>query len=304
VGGTGAGGNGALITSTGTGTVGGAMTLSSTANIGGAGTLNIDGVISGATFGITKVGAGTTTLSAANTYTGQTTVGAGTLLLASTGSISGSTLIQIQSGATLNAIAVTGGFQLASGQKLQNTGTFLGNLTAQSGSTYAPGNSPGISTQSANLTLNTGSTFEFELVANTTSGAGINFDQTQFTVANTTDLTIQSGVNASLVFNFTGSTVNWANTFWDADRSWLVFTGADTSTFGGGSGIFSGTQTVGVDSLGNSLTGARGSFAFTNTGPEVFLNYTAIPEPSTYAMLGLGLAALVWLRRKNKNNKA
>mgnify|MGYP000004327431 CR=1 FL=1 len=302
VGGTGAGGNGALITSTGTGTVGGAMTLSSTANIGGAGTLNIDGVISGATFGITKVGAGTTTLSAANTYTGQTTVGAGTLLLASTGSISGSSLIQIQSGATLNASAVTGGFQLASGQKLQNTGTFLGNLTAQSGSTYAPGNSPGISTQSANLTLNTGSTFEFELVANTTSGAGINFDQTQFTVANTTDLTIQSGVNASLVFNFTGSTVNWANTFWDADRSWLVFTGADTSTFGGGSGIFSGTQTVGVDSLGNSLTGARGSFAFTNTGPEVFLNYTAIPEPSTYAMLGLGLAALVWLRRKNKKS--
>jgi len=271
-----------------------------------SGTRTYSGVIANgaANMALVKTGAGTQVLSGANTYTGQTTVGAGTLLLASTGSISGSSLIQIQSGATLNASAVTGGFQLASGQKLQNTGTFLGNLTAQSGSTYAPGNSPGISTQSANLTLNTGSTFEFELVANTTSGAGINFDQTQFTVANTTDLTIQSGVNASLVFNFTGSTVNWANTFWDADRSWLVFTGADTSTFGGGSGIFSGTQTVGVDSLGNSLTGARGSFAFTNTGPEVFLNYTAIPEPSTYAMLGLGLAALVWLRRKNKNNKA
>ncbi len=266
----------------------------------GANDVTFNSGLSGAS-GITKLGSGTLTLAAANTYAGQTTVGAGTLLLASSGSISNSSVIQIQSGATLNASAVSGGFQLASGQTLKNTGTFIGNLTALSGSTFAPGNSPGIATQSDNLTLNTGSTFEFELVANSTASAGTNYDQTQFTLANVTDLTIQSGVTADLVFNFAGSSVNWLDTFWDADQSWTIFTGADTSSFLGGSNIF-GTTNIGLDSVGQNFSLTGGTFSFSATGNDVLLNYSAIPEPSTAVLVFGSLGLLAFRRRRSQKS--
>jgi fibronectin-binding autotransporter adhesin len=65
-------------------TVGGGVTLgatsSGTGGIGGDGNLSIAGVVSGA-FGFSKIGAGTLTLSASNTYTGTTTVSSGTLMV-------------------------------------------------------------------------------------------------------------------------------------------------------------------------------------------------------------------------------
>jgi len=253
--------------------------LSSTANIGGAGTLNIGGVISGATFGITKVGAGTTTLSAASTYTGQTTVSAGTLLV--NGSLAGGSAVSVASGATLGG-----------------SGTINGTTTILSGGTLSPGTSPGLSTMGS-TTLNTGSDFVFELIGNTIAGRGTNYDGVNILAART--LTIQSGVTSSLVFN-AGSTVNWSDTFWATDRQWLVFDTADNNY----SGPLFGSLTLTTDSASQSLASIRSaaSFNYSVVSGDIFLNYTAIPEPSTYAMLGLGLAALVWLRRKNKNNKA
>lgn len=74
VSGTGVGATGALITGAGTGTVGGAVTMIADTSIGGAGTLNVTGGITGA-FAVTKVGAGTTTLSGAQSYSTLTTSG-------------------------------------------------------------------------------------------------------------------------------------------------------------------------------------------------------------------------------------
>ncbi len=76
---------------------------------GGAGDLTIAGVVSGAAANtLTKVGAGTLTLSAANTYTGQTFANAGTLLVngnqsAATGNVT------VNTGGTLGGTGTVGG---------------------------------------------------------------------------------------------------------------------------------------------------------------------------------------------------
>ncbi|MBR0757060.1 autotransporter domain-containing protein [Bradyrhizobium jicamae] len=66
----------------------------------------VDGVISGTGGGLTKVGTGTMTLTAANTYTGPTTISAGTLALSGAGSISNSSVVTVNG--TFDVSAVNG----------------------------------------------------------------------------------------------------------------------------------------------------------------------------------------------------
>lgn len=242
-------------------------------------------------YGITKAGAATLTLIGSHTYSGDTTVSAGTLLLGVDGSIKNSPVVSIANGATLDA--TTPGFEIQDGQTLKNAGTFTGSLTALSGSTYAPGNSAGTATQNGDLALNLGSTFDWELIANTASGAGSNFDQTVFLSGG---LTIQSSVTANLIFN-EGSSVDWSDSFWGSDQEWLLFSGADSLT--ANAGIFS-TINVGVDSLSATLGSVRpdASFSFYNSGNDIYLQYTAVPEPSTMTTILLVLGVGCLLRRR------
>ncbi|TLD68292.1 hypothetical protein FEM03_23530 [Phragmitibacter flavus] len=84
---------------------------------------------------LTKSGAGTQTLAAANTYTGKTTVSGGTLALSATGSINDSAWIQINTGATLS-VATT---QTYSKQVITGGGTISGNLIVNGTSLLKPG---------------------------------------------------------------------------------------------------------------------------------------------------------------------
>lgn len=81
VGGTGAGGIGALAADGGTGTVGGPVTLTEQTSIGGAGNLTVSGPVSGAA-GLFVFGTLTLTLSGTNTFSGASTVVGGTVTLA------------------------------------------------------------------------------------------------------------------------------------------------------------------------------------------------------------------------------
>ncbi|MGB5949000.1 MAG: autotransporter domain-containing protein [Parvibaculum sp.] len=90
---------------------------------------------------LAKVGAGTLTLSATNTYTGTTEVSDGVLLV--DGSIATSSGVSVKSGGTLGGVgtlsstSVESGGVLAAGNASLGTLSVAGNLAFQAGSTYA-----------------------------------------------------------------------------------------------------------------------------------------------------------------------
>ncbi len=101
---------------------GGAVTLAGNRTVTcNANTLTVAGAIGdgGAGYSLTKAGAGTLALTAANTYSGNTAVSAGTLALSGNGAIANSPNISIANGATLNVSGLNTAMTLGSGQTLQ-----------------------------------------------------------------------------------------------------------------------------------------------------------------------------------------
>jgi autotransporter-associated beta strand protein len=231
--------------------------------------------------GLIKTGTNALVLSGISDYTGTTVVNAGILTVdgnnaASTGAV------EIASGATLGGSGVIGGATTINGR-------------------HSPGTSPGIQTFNNGLTYNTGSAFVWDLTANTLAGRGTVFDGVNVTGGT---LSINTGVTSELVFNVAESSVNWSDAFWGDNRQWLVFDNASSPTLGSAN-VFD-TLNVGLDSASQSLTSVRtgSSFSWEQIDNDVYLNYT-IPEPSTYALLALGAAALgahLWRRRNNQSS--
>lgn len=93
--------------------------------------------------------------------------------------------------------------------------------------------------------------------------------------------------------------VDWSDGFWNIDRNWLVFSNANAPELSLGA-VFE-TLEVSVDREGILLADVRAeaSFSWNRVGSDLYLNYTAVPEPSTYALLS-GLFALggVLIRRR------
>ena len=69
-------------------------------------------------------------------------------------------------------------------------------------------------------------------------------------------------------------------------------------------GVFASINTT-ADSNGTSLSAARpgASFHWSQTDNAVYLNYVAIPEPSTWAIVGIGIAFTLWNLRRRGNTK-
>ena len=144
---------------------GNAIFDATTANLSITGAID-DGVSS---FGFTKTGAGTLTLSGTNTYGGVTTVNAGTLVITKEVSLASNTAanLNVKSGATLQLnvdSAGTAGFTVA------NLDTLLGNILVAN--TAAQGLQSG-ATISIDTSTATGATFtQGNLIANSTGAFG------------------------------------------------------------------------------------------------------------------------------------
>lgn len=228
-------------------------------NTNGGGDQTFIGVISGTgVFGRGAAVAGTggkTILTAANTYSGGTLVSDGTLLVNNTtGSGTGSGTVSVYTNGVLGG-----------------TGTIGGTVVVTNGGSINAGASAGTLTLTNGLNLSANGTNIFELAANTTSGAGANFDQIAVTGG-----TVVLGGSARLCVKFIGTATfpDATNSFWQATRTWKVIS-LSGSASNPGATVFSGVD----GAAGNNA----GTFSTTADASGVYLVFTpgvAAPLPS------------------------
>lgn len=250
----------------------------------------------GGSVAVTKLGSTKQIFAGANNYTGQTQVNAGTLLINGT---------HIDSGAVTGGgygSSGTGHFQVASGATLGGSGRIAGNnsqansnmVLVQSGGTLAPGDGIGSlkldggnisGSGSRVLNMATGAKFAFEL-----SGNGSSADQVVFWNYANGDFLLNSN---QIDLTLSGSPV--AGTYTVTIFSFYSDNG---STFTS-SGILSGLV---IGSVGAGITGTP-TLNYNAGGQTIQLTYTTIPEPQSWALLGIGVGALLWrVRLKSRQS--
>lgn len=298
----------------GTPTISGNLALGATrifnvANGSAAVDLQVGANISGATFGITKIGLGTLQLSGANTYSGPTTVSAGVIDMASYQGL-GTGALSIGSGAEVTASFVSG------------TTATLGNITLAGGTLRRTANSA-----TPSVFQNSGNTFSVTSSSilkddGNTAGGSLEIDGV-LSVASGVTLTANAlNANSKVAFGSTGS-INLA------PGATIATTGSGTVAFGVGSGrqvvaqgtdvsestiSLGATTTANVNnslvingsglgglrvegtqarvdslvtsSLVNNLSGSGGTLTVAYTDPGSYTAWTAAPSAGTSVKLG------------------
>lgn len=253
------------------GSITGSINTFGTLGLANPGTQTFPSLISGT--GGLSVTAGTNTLTANNSYTGPTTVANSKLFI--TGNNTGG-----------------GSVTLGSGGLFGGTGTFSGPLFVNSGGTVAPGASPGTLAVGATTFAGAGR-FAFE-INSVTGTAGTNWDLLSISGALTITATPGNPFIVDLTSLNLSNTAALVSNFNAADSySWLF-----ASASGGVTGFSAGAFQYNASAFQNSLGG--GSFFVSNVGNDLFLNFTPVPEPSTYALMALGLGVIVLLARRRR----
>ena len=228
----------------------------------------------GNTNSVVKTGGGTTTLVGANGYTGSTTVTTGKLLV--NGSTTGS-----------------GALSVASGAVLGGTGSITGAVTINGG-TLAPGASIE-SLSSGALTLNTGSTFAYEMNSGALSSVAADFQKVfgNLALSGTVNLTLADLASSPVAFapNTTLSLINYTGTW---NGGFFTYAGNELSN----NEEFTAGLNIWKITYGDTTGGLN--FASEYDPGSHFINLTAGPEPGRWLALGCVLGSGVLLRSRRR----
>ncbi|WP_395730689.1 beta strand repeat-containing protein [Prosthecobacter sp.] len=259
-----------------------AVALESDSSIGGSGSLTVNAVISGA-YGLTKVGTGTTTLTAANTYTGATVVSGGALQVGANGAG--------QTGA--------GAVSVESGGMLLGTGYVQGSsFTAASGSTVQVGDSTAESSYGTLHFTPTAGAGSIDFQAGSTIILGINPDgiSDMLQIIGTGSTTVNFNGNLTITAGFTPTATA---TFHLLDWSGLGAAPTFDSRYNY-TGLVYGNGDTPAGLILPDLTGTGFAWdfsAFTSAG-DLSIVVANVPEPSRALLLGLSLVLFVARRRR------
>jgi fibronectin-binding autotransporter adhesin len=237
-----------------------------------------------------------------NTFSGGIDMREGTLIVPATGTTSTGTItldttsaLNVMSGATVgNPLNFSGTAAVVTGSGTISTAVVVNSAVVVS-PMASPGGGPGTLTFSNGLTLASGGTLNFDIynatgtpgsgfsLISSTGGLGLSLTPGSFMI--NIDSTNSSGTAASAINFNAGLSYSW-----QFAASPTAITG---TTFN--SNLF---NLVTAGNFFNSTGG--GTFGVTEVGNSLYLNFTPVPEPSTWALMGAGILALVpfGLRRR------
>jgi fibronectin-binding autotransporter adhesin len=256
------------------------VNLATDSSVGGSGDITIDAVVTGGG-ALTKVGAGTLTLTANNTYTGSTTVSAGTLQMGF--------FNQGQSGA--GTVTVNGATAVLAG-----TGSITGSTMVIQGE-IKPGDNGGASTgtfYTHNLTFTPAASTTVAELQLTGSTAGGNLVSDQINI--TGDLTLNSLSN--IFVNGSGYTAAVGDHFTLIDWSGVLA----TNGFSTGTNLRTGANAAGnegnLDLPDITGVGLWNISDFFGNGDLTLTIVAAVPEPTRGLLLLCGALLLIFRRRR------
>lgn len=198
------------------------------------------------------------------------------------------------------AVDATGGLTAAGTLKGDGAVFSGGTVTLASDAIHAPGSSPGTHTFASGLTYAAGSTLQWEIELEPGDWAGLQpVRGSDYDAVNVTggDLVIGSGATLELVM-LDPLNAAFNDPFWDEARAFQAI--SFTS-----SGQITGSFVLDA-SAANVVAAGRGQWSILQDASGVSLNWTPVPEPSTYGLMlgGVALAAACLRRRRRAGQGA